>query len=316
MNRSTRFLGLSLFASLGLAACGGAPGNNYNAPVASLQGTITAASISTPEQLHVALVWDHFDGDTGELKSAQEVGVRAEFPVRFKIDIATPPPEAAMNRVPADEAASAGFDPASFRFALGTVLVYEDGNANGTLDLLPLNATTSVDRPLGAAKPWLMYIEGTPPSDDAFGVHLVAGFNLVGEDPTACPVDANGEAPDFCRPKMTTFPLTTELEIALSNDPRLSALLCASGGGASSGGSGSGSAPGMGGMGSIGGTAPGTAPAFVPPPAGATITCAADKRSYTSSLCEQASLCSDTTCVSGIGQLQPGEAVPAGWPCM
>jgi hypothetical protein len=306
MKTSLRFSAVAL----ALAACGGAPGNPYGTPVATLQGTITAAAVSTPSELHVALVWDHITEHDGELRSAQEVNVRAEFPVRFKIDILDPPPLEAMNALSPEDAQQAGVDPSTFRFALGSVLVYEDGNGNGKLDLLTLNATTSIDRPLGAAKPWIIYVEGAPPADGLFGVSLVPGFNLIAESTASCNTD-NG-VDEFCRPRLESLPLTTELDIALSNDPRLAALLCQNGGGAvSGGGGGAGSDPSAGGDGAGEPAGPG----FVPPDPGATVDCAEDNRSFVADKCEQPTLCSDTTCVRQTGQLQPGEPVPAGWPC-
>src|SRR4051794_12480174 len=114
-----------LLVPFALVGCGGAPASQYNAPIATLRGTITEASVSTPEQLHVALVWSTFDGNKTELKSAQEVGVHAEFPVRFQIDVSALPPESAMNRLSAEDAQDAGVDRDSFRFAFGSVLVYD-----------------------------------------------------------------------------------------------------------------------------------------------------------------------------------------------
>ena len=276
-----------------LAGCSGSPAANYSPPVTSLRGTITSASVSTPADLHVALVWDHIVGSGAQLKSAQEVGVRAVFPVHFQIDVNALPPEAAMNTVPAKDAATAGFDANSFRFALGSVLVYEDSNANGSLDLLPINATTSVDKPLGAAKPWLLYIEGTPPPAAVFsGASLTAGFNLVTEEDTGCVGN------EYCPPKMKSLPLATDLEIALSSDPKLSEMLCQYKGSTS---------------GDMQGT--GTGGSFVPPPAGWTVTCSTDKRSYSAEKCNQPTLCVSPSCTTMSYELEPSDTVPAGWPC-
>jgi len=307
MNRIIRSA-IALFAlttaSLG---CGLAPGPHDNAPLASLRGTITQASVSTPEQLHVALVWSTFDTNDHELKSAQEVGVRTEFPVRFQIDVNALPPESAMNRFPADEAMRHGIDPSSFRFAVGAVLVYEDTNGSGALDLLPLDATSFIDRPLGAAQPWIFYVEGTPPPADALdGVALAAGFNLVS-------MDVCDDGTDFCSPKAKSIPISTELEIALSADPKLAELLCQYSGASSEGSDGPGP---MGMSGGGGGPSP-TDPPYTPPPSGSTITCADDNRSYTYETCGQASLslCAPTACAGSSQALQPDQPAPAGWPC-
>src|SRR5262249_23602576 len=137
---------------------------------ATLYGRITSstASVTSPE-VRVALVWERNEPAPGtrSLKVAQELGVHAQFPVEFQIDVAELPPADAMNQVEPEKAARGGIDP-RMRFALGTILVYEDKNGNGMLDLVPLGEN-AVDHVLGVPEDIMVfYIEGPPPPAAAF----------------------------------------------------------------------------------------------------------------------------------------------------
>jgi hypothetical protein len=158
-------------AAVASVACGKAAGPHYNSPYATLHGAITSASVATPPSVRVALVWQVQAQGKTYLKSAQELGVETQFPVEFQLDVTQlPPPEAMSPQGP------------SFRFALGTLVVYEDLNGNGQLDLLPLDATSSPDLVLGVPGSYaILYVEGDFPNIPSLvqGGSIQPGFNLL-----------------------------------------------------------------------------------------------------------------------------------------
>jgi hypothetical protein len=284
------------------SACGnGAMGQGYGPPYATLHGRITSATAAiTSPDVRVALVWERLSPlpGTSVLKVAQELGVRAQFPVDFQIDVAQLPPEDAMNQVPPDKAAQAGIDP-SMRFALGTILVYEDTNGNGTLDLVPLGSEPT-DHVLGVPEDVaVFYIEGPPPPSSAFmGFSLQRGFNLLRQPvltlPTGC--EQPTETGSF-----SLLPLSTTIEIELTNQPELARFLCAAD-------------PAMGASGGTSMCIGGPCPLDLPP-VGANVCCSTDGLSYQYRACPASSLCESAFCHYGSGQRVAGQPIPQGWPC-
>jgi hypothetical protein len=295
MSSSTlsRSLTLPLFTLL--TACGsGALDADFNPPYATLKGSIVSSSVPTPSEVRVALVWVPIYPGGPALKSAQEVGVRTDFPVRFQLDIDRLPPPEAMNVVPAAEAAKYCVEP-GVKFAYGTVVVYEDLDGDGQLGLIPVDATTAPDRVLGVpAGTTLIFIEGDatflpgcalPPY--LAGLTFHPGFNLVSE-----PI-----GPSFTG-DVTSLPLSTEIEIALTADPLLTRYICQ---------------PGQAG---IGGVNVCNQPGCAAPP-GAKISCAPDRASYAWTLPSAIpSLCGSYRADYGVVALPASGEIPAGWPCL
>jgi hypothetical protein len=290
-----------------LAACGnGAPGTHYNPPYATLHGAIVSSSVQTPADVRVALVWEVQGAGAGAptLRAAQELGVRTDFPVKFTLDVNALPPAEALSTIDSAKAAAAGVDP-NLRIGKGTLLVYEDTNGNGRLDLLPVDAQTTVDRVLGVPDSLaVVYVEGTPPppltDGPLAGFTLASGFNLLREPTYTDPQPGCGAQ---CFPQATgswaLLPLDTEITIALTADPALSRYLCQQGQGT------------MGAGGSVC-NHPGC-PIDVPP-AGAQLTCSADRLSYVYKVCNS-SLCGPSWCFYGSGTRSAGAPIPTGWPC-
>jgi len=286
-----RIWGLLAATCVALTGCGtGAANPEYNPPYAVLHGAITGTTVPTPAEVRVALVWARQNPDgIGELAVAQELGVRADFPVQFQLEVSQLPPEAAMNPAPEED-----FPDADFRYALGSIVVYEDLNGNGTLDLISLDATTTIDRVLGVpTHDFVFYLEGTPPpplsSTTETGTQEIsfpAGFSILREDETKL---------------IAVLPPSTVIEIELTAAPELARFMCENGGVAVSTG--------------VGTTCTVMQPGDCPLDPAANVACGADGLSYESKKCEQPGLCTGVNCVHIEVDLAPGVTPPADWPC-
>ncbi len=265
-----------------LASCGTAAGPGYDPPVLTLHGAITRSDVPTPATVRLALLWKRRPPEGTTLGVAQELSVRAEFPVSFEASVSALPPEEAMTPGPAGS---------GYRFAVGTVLAYDDRNGNGKLDLAPLDGTPDADVILGAPERLsVYYLEGTPGSDLPAGVK--PGFNLWVEpalsDPTppaaVCGPTADGPV-QILRPD-------SDVSIALTASPALTRLICED--------------------------RPETAPNAGPlgQPMTYQATCSPDGTSYVLERCtDPAGLCHQAWCYYQCGSLPPGGTKPAGWPC-
>lgn len=278
--------GKCLLSLLVLAGCGLAAGRDYSPPLLTLRGTIIATTVPTPDSVHLAVFWKRRDPAGTVLGVFQELTVRAEFPVSFRVDLPGPPPEEAMNAgVSTDRGA------ASFRFSTGTLLVYDDRSGTGRIELAPPTGTTT-DRILGAPERLtIYYLEGTPSRElGAQGVH--PGFNLWREPKVSEP--APGAAVCAATPagSIEMLSLDTDIQIALTADPALTRLICAEDPyGAPDGGS-------------------------PPLPFVRELTCNADGTAYVIKRCQSpVGLCGAAWCSYQCGSRPAGSPVPSGWPC-
>jgi len=276
-------------AVLSMVACGGAAGPDYRSPYVSLAGLIASSEIATPTQVRVALVWKHRDPEGNLLRAAQELAVSAQFPVRFRLDITSLPPADSLNQ----RFSNGQYDP-NWRYATGTLLVYEDVDGNGILDLVSTDAETTVDRVLGAPERLsVFYVEGSAVRRGGSGAQ--PGFNLRRELPAVDPPPGDST----CLPTTSQeyLPLSTEIPVALTAAPELSREMCAVTGHVLPGG---------------GCTGPGCTSA----PAGAQVTCNADGTAFVSKLCQPPrGLCGSTSCEYGCGRRSITDPVPPQWPC-
>lgn len=283
-------------------ACGSAAGVSYDPPLVTLHGTITSSSVPTHGTVHVALVWRRPPTAGSALVAVQELAVRAEFPATFHLDVRQLPPVDAM--IPIDRS-DVALGPTAY--AIGTLLVYEDTNGNGTLDPIPAAAAASVDRVLGSPdRLTLLYLEGgglpknpSAPRTDEDSVEHTAGFNLIFEP--AEPSDDSSCTSDAC--SWTRQEPSTPLTIALTGDPRLTRSLCEVSGGD--------------GLSVAGECSPclGEACRACPIADDAKIECRSD-RSFAAISCPAQALCKDVlSCRLVMGQLDPSGEVPASWPC-
>jgi len=291
-----------------LEACGTAAGPSYGPPLTTFNGTIASSSVATPAIVHVALVWKILSGPhPSYFGTAQELGVRAEFPASFHLDVKNLPPPEAMKVV----------DPAKVRpggvtaFALGALVVYEDTNGNGKLDLLPIDAPTSVDRFLGTPEGLeIIYLEGggiaknpqAPPTDEDFVEHF-AGFNLIVEPELAFLEPGCSSCERTAIRPWTRLDNSANLTIALTADPQLARALCDRTGGEETISTGT------------CGPCIGSACSKCPVAAGARVTCSADKSAFVALSCDAASICANRVCRVVSGRLDASHAVPPNWPC-
>jgi hypothetical protein len=186
-------LALSLAALLaaGGVACGdlGDP-DASPAVLASFRGALTDMDgVEVEGELRVALIWRHNEADgwlpagTQPYHIAEDVPVTTELPARFTLELTTPPPVAALRAVTADSG-DTDFPPGS-SYAVGALVVYDDRDGDGTLDLLDAGATEEIDRVVGARgdlEVW--YVLGGVPrtaGQDGGGTYdfLQLGYQLV-----------------------------------------------------------------------------------------------------------------------------------------
>jgi hypothetical protein len=306
MRRTVTFL-----MATAMAACGSAAGEGYAPPYLTLHGTITTTgAVTTPSTVRVALVWK-LDAQSGasassSFRAVQELDVRAEFPVSFSIDVRALPPVEAMRQA----GKGAPLPGIANAYAIGTLVVYEDANRNGKLDLLPADAPASGDRILGAPTGLeIIYLEGggIPKNPDALpGDEDVLdhdpGFNLIFE-PAREPIEPGCTACGGPVGPWTKLPLRGDLQIALTADPRLARALCADTGYVSASAQ-SGCQPCI-----------GDACASCAIPSGAAVRCSADKTAFVVSTCASSSVCAALTCETVSGRRDAGLPAPAGWPC-
>src|SRR5215471_9138224 len=171
----------SVLAAAGLiAGCGSAAGPDYATVFVSLNGVITSSEIAPATQVRVALIWKHKDPEGNLVRSAQELAVASQFPVRFRLDITSLPSLDALNQ---RKLADGQYDP-NWRYATGALVVYEDADGNGVLDLVSTDAETTADRILGAPENLsIFYTEGSNVRRGGSGPQ--PGFNLRREAPLA-----------------------------------------------------------------------------------------------------------------------------------
>jgi hypothetical protein len=274
-----------------IAGCGNAAGPGDGEPYRTLSGSIQSHLSDIHGAVRAAVVWQV--PSTSGVRVSQEMAVSGSFPAAFNLPLTALPPMAAMQRP--DPSKSAGLDP-MLRFAVGTLVVYEDTNGNGQLDLVSLQQP-AVDRILGTLPDEvLFYIEGTPPPPALFnGLALARGFNLIAlpewaPDPQrAC----EPGCPDKLSRDWSLISIGAPLAIELTGSPALASFLCQRD-------------PGQGGSGSA-------APSLPPP--GAEVTCSADGTAYEYRACEvPATPCATPSCDYGWGTRDPS-TVPPGWPC-
>jgi hypothetical protein len=275
-----------------IAGCGSAAGPDYAPVFVSLNGVITSSEIGVPPQVRVALIWKHKDPDGNLVRSAQELAVTSQFPVRFRLDITSLPPLEALNQ---RDLGGGQFDP-NWRYATGTLVVYDDMDGNGILDLVRTDAETTADRILGAPEHLsVFYTEGS--NVHAGGPGAQPGFNLRREPLLVDP--APGDPQCSARPQgaQQYLPLSTEIPVALTAAPELSREMCAV----------------------MDPTPPGCSPPScqpLPVPAGAELTCSADGTAFVYKICPAPrGLCGSIACHYGCETRAPSDPIPAGWPC-
>ena len=166
--------GLLLIAATTLAGCGyiDAPSDPGEA-LWTLNCRIdqTAPGLE-PTDLRLAFIWARELGPTnGVVGISQDAPIKPRFPASFSVDLYDLPPEQAMI---AGDDELAGLD-----IAVGLLLIYDDRNHNGQLDLLQQGAVNPVDYRLGPAEQYLLvFTTGRPTGQSVAGLAVEPGLNL------------------------------------------------------------------------------------------------------------------------------------------
>ena len=167
-------VGLILCAALSCLGCGhiDAPGDPGEALwTLSCRIEHTEPGLD-PGDLRLAFLWGREMGPTnGVAGISQDAPIKPHFPASFTVDLYDLPPDEAMI---AGENELAGLD-----LAVGMLLVYDDRNHNGQLDLLMVDAQDPVDYRLGPAEQYLLvFTMGTPTGQSVGGLAVEPGLNL------------------------------------------------------------------------------------------------------------------------------------------
>ena len=301
-----------------LLACGDLGGDD-NEPLAVIEGKLSSQSTSSsaPSNVRVAVVWN--TGTTG-FKTSMDVPASPVFPSQFRLELRDPPPAGAM----ASSAAAREPDPTtdnpgianppssamsrplnnpggSYRYAIGSVVAYEDLDGDGRLGLIDAD-TAPTDRVLGANEELLVvYFEGDISSVVPPPPHR--GYNLL-RSPRC--TRSTRTSPAVCPPS-SWLPISTLYDLPLTADPQLAEQMCRSADGQSSAGANQIHEP-----------APAPGPNGWPDRDDPNLVCSPDGKSYEYFECVQGSmgLCKGTfeTCDQYKWTL-PSETPPQEWPC-
>lgn len=324
-----RALVLGLVAAT-TAACDPIATGSFRPPFVTIKGQIDGSTAAaTPQRVRVALMWQN-DQTPGQNYADQLVDVLAQFPAAFSVEVTLRPREQVVDTLPPAKAIALGVDPA-MRWSVATMVVYED-DGNGKLDVTGPNDPPSPDRVLAAATNFDVWsLSAGKPAPAAFiSIFPVApAFSLVAEplprdpQPGECGrFTAQGHFSDLCGPMFDSNPQlldpsSFEEHLTLVDDPRLQGYTCNAFFG-----------PGEFAdftFASATDVCDGGActycrgfqcPLDLPQP-GDIVTCSKpDNLAYVYKRChDEPSLCGTTICHFGHGELQAGDAVPAGWPC-
>jgi hypothetical protein len=282
-----RALVLSILAAAATACGGFADDPAEPNTLATLQGEVrNPGELAVPSNLHVAMIWagEHYN-------TAHELPLVPEFPARYELRITELPPTMALGTD--EESVGDG----SGRWALGTVVGYEDGNGNGEIDL-SAGDVPSPDRVVAAHpnKTFVIYLEGSDAVLDALGQSLGTrpdrGFGFLTVKP--------GEETLV---DLQYASIAQPFDLTLTNDPQMSDFLCRT----------------MPDSEASGGTvrSDGGAQGPHPAPGDPNLTCAPDGSSYRYLDCTEydRGLCqgTHTDCISEV--VRRPEPVPSDWPC-
>ena len=213
------FLNLLLLTTVtSVVACGHIEDPQYvGEPLWVLNGRLTQSDEGADFEavsLRVAFIWEQDIQENGAALISQDVPVVPEFPARFTLELYDPPPESTMHDGAELEEELAAYD---FRIAVGQILVYDDLNGNGQLDILHADAQAYVDRVLGHAEDyWVVFVEGTPPTDPFENIVFEQGLNLIHFE----------ENPDSFEDRVQQLDLSMEFDIAVGQYPELQYLMC------------------------------------------------------------------------------------------
>lgn len=307
---------------------------DYAPPYVTLAGNVTGQPPSSATKMVV--LWRNDFRDS--LSFAGQLGVYHADLGTFTLGLNALPPAPAVNGTSAVILGGSDLDP-KMRFAFATLLVFEDGNGNGQLDLVDSAAERSPDRVLGVSSgaDLFLLLQGRPAAAaewlDLFPT--TSGFSLVQPaaqlDPTfgQCGFyDSRGRhetvpcqpLPDPAHPAQL-LPLTQPITIDLPSDEAaqnaLQGYACRNFWGAQEYAdlrllplSQICNDP------TICSYCTGEDCPLDVPPAGATVSCNADGTEYVYKTCTpDPTRCNTTFCHYGHGERLATDPPPVGWPC-
>lgn len=223
MQRASRRTATLMSTLLLASACGGPVESgptplpmerpDTNTPVVTLEGQLHLSNKSTVNgPVRLALAWyPSLFSEGTSLQPSQpraivttDITYAGSFPAHYRFDVRGPPPAEALTPLGGGLTGNG---------ALGILLAYRDGNANGHLDTIPADGQP-VDHVVGSSLEWsaskayaVIYVEAAQERSTG----LAPGFNLV---------ELTGLADG------AVVPLSTPVPLELSGAPLLNAFIC------------------------------------------------------------------------------------------
>jgi hypothetical protein len=214
-----------VFCLAASAACSSSLSGSTDQPsvLATIHGTVegsTSASLGTGP-LAVAILWATAPTPGSSQVVSMGVPVKPSFPSSFSLDLTDLPPDSVMFDIanincgapPCDKPDAA---PSHQRIALGGLVLYEDVNQNGELDLVPPGAPAFIDKIVSVAPYEIVYTEQPLPADQNYfpipgtdGSVLNAGYNWVRSHRWDC--EPGDVAFSSCKPSVFYRPIDTPI---------------------------------------------------------------------------------------------------------
>jgi hypothetical protein len=237
------------------AACGSLSGSTDQPSVlATIHGTVNGSQSTSSGSgpLAVAILWAKLAQGSPQVVSTS-AAVTPTFPSSFSLDLTELPPDSVMFDLASINCGAPPCDmpddpPLHVQIALGGLVLYEDLNHNGRLDLVAPGAPAYVDKIVGEAPYEILYTEQPLPHDQNYypipgtdGSVLQKGYNWVRVNRFDCEPGDGGFNP--CTSSVLYRSIDTPVTVEMF-DPEQQAeaasLMCAvvpaSGGGQQSGG--------------------------------------------------------------------------------
>jgi hypothetical protein len=193
-------------------------------PLGTLSGKLNMAANSPianeSGHLRMTLAWDSTKGP-----AYMDVPITPEFPASFQLALNGPPPADAI--VTADSGHAAMMPPwpqPGQTAAQGHLIAYYDGNGNGQLDQVPLDATSAPDRIVATSNPGL-----SDTNETFYVVYGTGGYwaSAWGEIYAGGAAIHDGYALVVYRGNALTFaPIDTPVTLATIHDPTDNLVLC------------------------------------------------------------------------------------------
>ena len=208
-------LTLALVLVAATAACDRLATGSFKPPYVTIAGQIDSSTATAmPKNVHIAILWEN-DQSAGSNYAVQPIDVLAQFPASFRVPITERPQAQVVNTLQTTTAIGLGLDPA-MSWAIGTLVVFADGDGNGELTITQPGFPHSPDQVLAADLDIFYLGSGhAGAAADCVGIFpITTGFSLVPKPPTRDPkpgdcggFTAHGHYSDSARRTMDSVPL-------------------------------------------------------------------------------------------------------------